>query len=97
MRRASIPAIQCRLKRRPDNQTEQWQRYEDDADFFAARTLIPSECDRELRRLTLADVVPFAERVGVLPAIVVGRLHHDGRLRFNTGNKLRRRLKFAES
>jgi HTH-type transcriptional regulator / antitoxin HigA len=72
------------LKRRPDERTELWQRYEDEPDRFAARTLIPAEFHRELRRLTLGEVQQFADGIGVSPAIVVGRLQHDGRLPYST-------------
>ena len=51
---------------------------ERDADRFASRTLIPPEHDREMTQLAgEADVLVFADRVGVSPAIVVGRMHHE--------------------
>lgn len=51
---------------------------ERDADRFASRTLIPPEHDGELVQLASeADVLAFADRVGVSPAIVVGRMHHE--------------------
>jgi HTH-type transcriptional regulator / antitoxin HigA len=70
-------------------------RLEHEADRFAARTLIPPQYDRRLSHLTLAEVPAFADRLGVAPAIVVGRLQHDGLLPFSHGNKLRRRFRFG--
>jgi HTH-type transcriptional regulator/antitoxin HigA len=70
-------------------------RLEREADRFAARTLIPPHYDRQISHLTLAEVPAFADRLGVAPAIVVGRLQHDGLLPFSHGNKLRRRFQFG--
>jgi len=51
---------------------------ERDADRFASRILIPPEYETELAELTSeADVLAFAEYLGVSPAIVVGRMHHE--------------------
>ena len=47
-------------------------------------------------QLTLGEVPAFAERLGIAPAIVVGRLQHDGLLPFSHGNKLRRRFRSFE-
>ena len=68
---------------------------EDEADRFASRTLIPTNFERALYALSISDIPEFAERVGVAPAIVVGRLQHEKRIRFSQGNQLRRRLKFV--
>ena len=64
------------------------QTWEDEADRFAARILIPSEYEYELRRLTLTDVPDFADRLGIDPGIVIGRLHHDGLIPNHRGNEL---------
>jgi HTH-type transcriptional regulator/antitoxin HigA len=69
---------------------------EAEADRFAAKTLIPSPHDRRLHLLELGDVQSFAETINVAPAIVVGRLQHDGRLPYAQGNQHRRRLAFRE-
>jgi hypothetical protein len=84
------------LRRLLDSEVAQFERYEDEADRFAARTLIPSSYDQRLRRLSLDQVEAFAKEVGVSPAVVVGRLQHDGRLPFSSGNALRRRLRFID-
>lgn len=72
------------------------RRDEAEADRFAARTLIPSKYDRLLKRLSLPEMPAFAEQLGIAPAIVVGRLHHDGLLPYNRGNELRRRFAFVD-
>lgn len=72
-------------------------RFEHEADRFATRTLIPPNYDRLLQRLTLKDVPAFAGQLGIAPAIVVGRLQHDGLLPYSHGNDLRRRFTFADN
>lgn len=74
----------------------QEQQLEREADRFASRTLIPPPHDRRLPALTLDEVPALARALDVAPAIVVGRLHHDGVLPWNQGNDHRRRLKFAD-
>jgi HTH-type transcriptional regulator/antitoxin HigA len=74
--------------------TDELEQLEGEADRFAARTLIPPQHDRRLRRLTLAEVPAFAEQLGVAPAIVVGRLQYLGLLPYSHGNRLRRRFNF---
>lgn len=71
------------------------KRLEDEANRFAARVLIPPPHDRRLRTLALQDVERFAERLDVAPAIVVGRMMHDGILPWSHGNDHRRRLEFV--
>ena len=67
-------------------------RREDEANRFAAGILIPREHESELRSLSLGDITAFADRLDIAPAIVVGRLQHDGHFRHSVGNGLRRRL-----
>jgi HTH-type transcriptional regulator/antitoxin HigA len=69
---------------------------EQEADGFASQVLIPRGYEAELADLvTLSDVEQFAERLGVAPGIVVGRLQHDGRWPFNRGNDLKQRFIFS--
>lgn len=68
------------------------QRLEDEADRFAARTLIPPPHDRRLPSLRLSDVPAFARVLDIAPAIVVGRMQHEGLLPYSQGNAHRRRL-----
>lgn len=72
------------------------QRLENEADVFAARTLIPSVHEPHLRSLELGEIPRFAEGIGIGPAIVVGRLHHERLLPCSHGRHLRKQLQFAE-
>jgi HTH-type transcriptional regulator/antitoxin HigA len=73
----------------PDNPREA------EADSFSRDTLIPRAEARELASLkTLSDVRRFAERIGIAPGIVVGRLQHDGLWPYSRGNQLKRQLSF---
>jgi HTH-type transcriptional regulator / antitoxin HigA len=69
---------------------------ENEANRFAGRLLIPARFESRLSTLPIAEIPAFAERLGIAPAIVVGRLQHDGCLSYKRGNHLRRRLKFVE-
>jgi addiction module HigA family antidote len=72
-------------------------RLEDEADRFASRTLIPSTFERRLSRIEPSDIEDFAAQLGIAPAIVVGRLQHEGLLPYSQCNDLRRRLTTDES
>lgn len=70
---------------------------EEEANRFAARILIPRQHEPELAQLrTHAQITAFAERVGLHPGIVVGRLQRERIIDWSVGNRLRRRLQFAE-
>ena len=69
---------------------------EEEANRFAGQVLIPPEFESRLPNLSVAQVPAFAEMLGISPAVVVGRLQHEKYLPYNQGNRLRRRLKFAE-
>jgi HTH-type transcriptional regulator/antitoxin HigA len=70
---------------------------EQEADGFAAQTLIPRKYEPELAGLhTLDDVGVFADKIGVGAGIVVGRLQFDKRWPYNKGNALKQRFVFAE-
>jgi HTH-type transcriptional regulator/antitoxin HigA len=76
------------------NATEQ---EEDEANAFAANQLIPRQYARELHQLRTDDeVVRFADRIGIAPGIVVGRLHNDGTWGWNRGNRLRQKMSFDD-
>lgn len=69
---------------------------EQEADGFAAQILIPRRFEAELSEIvSLQQASQFAERIGVAPGIVVGRLQHDGRWAHSKGNDLKQRLKFG--
>lgn len=73
----------------PDNPREA------EADTFSRDILISRAEARELARLrTLDDVQRFADRIGVAPGIVVGRLQHDNLWPYSQGNRLKRQLSF---
>ena len=63
---------------------------EDDADQWARETLIPSKYKSELPLIrSKQSVVRFAKFLGIHPAIVVGRLQHDGFIGTNEMNDLK--------
>ena len=35
------------------------------------------------------DIIEFASEIGIHPGIIVGRLHHDGKIPFSQANGLR--------
>jgi len=69
---------------------------EKEADSFAASFLIPQQYESRLRELSISDIRPFAEEVGIAPGVVVGRLQNEGILNWNEGNSLKRRFEFVE-
>jgi HTH-type transcriptional regulator/antitoxin HigA len=74
------------------------QRFESEANRFSADTLIPpNELGEFLRKreFTNESIPAFAERIGVGPGIVVGRLQHDNFLKPHQGNSFKQRLKWS--
>jgi len=74
------------------------QKFESEANRFSSDTLIsPSELDEFLRKgeFTNESIPAFAERIGVGPGIVVGRLQHDKFLKPHQGNSFKQRLKWS--
>ena len=70
---------------------------EQEADGFAAQTLIPRRHEPQLAELqTLDDVQAFAESIGVGADIVVGRLQFDKRWPYNKGNALKQQFVLVE-
>ncbi|HMS71588.1 MAG TPA: helix-turn-helix domain-containing protein [Baekduia sp.] len=70
---------------------------EQEADAFASQLLIPRSAEAALGELTTtADVVAFANTLGIAPGIVVGRLQHESRWPFSRGNDLKQRFVFTE-
>lgn len=71
---------------------------EAEADRFARDLLIPSRYAAELPGLLSLDAISeFAERIGVSPGIVVGRMQHDGIIRRPAGDSLKRRFKLGKA
>ncbi len=70
---------------------------ESEADRFSQDVLISRIDARDLPELeTTVDVQRFAERIGVAPGIVVGRLQHDNHWPYSQGNELKRQLQFPD-
>lgn len=75
-------------------------KYEEEADRFAADTLIPpAELAKLSRRkpeeLTNDVIQDFARSIGIHPGIVIGRLQHDKVLGHWQGNKLKQKLEWG--
>jgi addiction module HigA family antidote len=74
------------------------QKFESEANQFSSDTLVPpSELSEFLRKkeFTSETIYAFAERIGVGPGIVVGRLQHDNILKSHQGNAFKQTLKWA--
>jgi HTH-type transcriptional regulator/antitoxin HigA len=64
-----------------------------EADDFASTTLVPKESDQLIWQAhDAADIAMIADRIGVHSGIIVGRMQHDGLIRFNQFNDLRIRF-----
>jgi len=74
-----------------------WRVEEEEANVFAATTLIHRRYDGALAELqTDADVHRFADDLGIAPGIVVGRLQKEEIWPWSRGNRLKRKLRFAD-
>jgi Zn-dependent peptidase ImmA (M78 family) len=74
------------------------QRYETEANQFAADALIPPAALSEFVKagdFTSEAIHEFADSVGVGPGIVVGRLQFEELLKPHQGNRLKQRLNFT--
>ena len=71
---------------------------EQEANRFAADTLIPGEFQPELLEIPTEgrEVIRFARRVGVSPGITVGQLQHHGRIGYHQMNGLKRRFAWQD-
>lgn len=74
---------------------------EEEADRFAADTLIPpaefAKLPDDPEELTNEVIQEFAKSIGIHPGIVVGRLQHDKVLQHWQGNKLKQQLDWGFS
>lgn len=71
------------------------EQYEAEANRFAADTLIPPAALTNFilrRSFSNDDIFDFAEKIGVSPGIIVGRLQHMGLLAAYQGNSLKQKL-----
>lgn len=72
---------------------------EQEANQFAAEIFIPKEWENKLHTLELSEkaILEFAKELQIHPAIVVGRLQHEGRLSWKTSlNSLKQSLDWKE-
>jgi HTH-type transcriptional regulator/antitoxin HigA len=70
---------------------------EDEANAFAARTLIPPDHELELFRIRdLAGALALAAKLEIPPAVVIGRLQKEGLIGYNIGHRYRRRFALVE-
>ena len=70
---------------------------EEQANRWAANFLIPPKDWRtfsDAREFTAGDVAAFADKQGVSPGIVVGRLQHEERINYSNLNRLNARLQW---
>ncbi len=72
---------------------------EEEANAFARDFLIPAA---DFRRFicswdgrSLAPIKSFARDIGIAPGIIVGRLQHEKKLNFQTGNKMKARYRWV--
>lgn len=67
---------------------------EEEANDFAANTLIPEQFQSELSNMPLngREVIRFARKIGVSPGVVVGQLQHLGVINRNQLNNLKTRF-----
>jgi HTH-type transcriptional regulator/antitoxin HigA len=72
---------------------------EDEANRFATDWLIPSSEYKNFHPrgsyFSKAEISEFAEKLGIAPGIVVGRLQHDRRVPMKNCNDLKRKLRWA--
>jgi addiction module HigA family antidote len=82
-----------------DGEKETRDPREAEADAFAKEFLIPSgEYDRFCgnRDYSVAAVRRFANKIGVAPGIIAGRLQHERKIPFSRANQLKRRFDFGD-
>jgi HTH-type transcriptional regulator/antitoxin HigA len=83
-----------------DNADAAQKGLEDEADQFAADTLIPRKPYRAFvkeRRFYAEDIERFARQVGISRGIVVGRLQKEGHIKASWHNSLRMRFEWKSS
>lgn len=66
---------------------------ETEADLFARETLIPFDDYKKFNKYTPFYINKFANRIGIHPGIVVGRLQKDGKIEYSQFNNLKEKYK----
>jgi addiction module HigA family antidote len=72
---------------------------EHEADRFSQDSLIPTKEYKnflEAQKFSLVAIRTFADKIGITPGIVVGRLQHDKVIPFSYGNGLKKKFQFSE-
>ncbi len=70
---------------------------EREADEYAAQVIVPMPYREELLSLGGArfPIINFAKKVGIAPGLIVGQLQHEGIIRFNQMQHLKRRFRWT--
>jgi plasmid maintenance system antidote protein VapI len=70
---------------------------EEEADGFAVNTIVPMPFREELLSLggSRFPIINFAKKIGVAPGLIVGQLQHEGILRYNQMQFLKRRYRWT--
>lgn len=71
--------------------------FEREANDFAAQVIVPFPYREELLSLggSRFPIIKFAKKVGVAPGLIVGQLQHEGIIRFNQMQHLKRRYRWT--
>jgi len=77
---------------------EEREEKEQEANRFSQDFMIPPQEYQTFvqdRQFDLTSIRRFAEKLGIPPGIIVGRLQHDRVISFNHGNTLKKRFRFS--
>ena len=71
---------------------------EQEANEYAASIIVPMEHREEFLSLSNSRflIINFAKKVGVAPGLIVGQLQHEGIIRFNQMQHLKRRYRWTD-
>jgi HTH-type transcriptional regulator/antitoxin HigA len=79
-----------------ENENQDNSQIENEANRFAAETLIPPDMRKQLGKPTTNSILRFAKDLGIAPGIVVGQLQFHQKIPFNYFNGLKRIYKWEE-
>lgn len=70
---------------------------ENEANEFAAGVIVPAHYREEMYSLGSSrfPIIRFSKKVGIAPGLIVGQLQHDGIIRYNQMQHLKRRFKWV--
>ena len=71
---------------------------ENEANYYASNVIVPMCYREELFSLgnSRFPIIEFAKKVGVAPGLIVGQLQHEGIIRFNQMQHLKRRFRWPD-